>query len=480
MKTKEKKSKPAKETDDKKEEQAIQQTEQIDKKEKDIPEKKEEQKKFTPYMLKVEAMELIISVWFRIDKYNSRDGIDNTIDKKTGKYIDPKMKETIQKYTIPFSKEEIMKIMLAPDFVCNKAKNKTFDETKQPNIEAEKEEMSYNKRMLGYNVLSKNKEYSLLDFCNDMKETGCHFDLRTYGERLFDYEKYIKDIEIENFFYDNSSTYRLSVDTLLNTKGFHITFKDRNELKNYLRRYLDCFMEDKLSKKGLVNVYTYKAHLKKVAELFQEDYENCGKTLTIDYEEYKDKDKKFRLIECLLALRRQKYIKLDSFFYNKEGKLKIVLTFLKEPKEISEITQDWITFGDLKVNEKLSKAIYKGKEKEFLKDVDRFAALCFLIKHPNEYVSFEDLIKATDKLGREYKKFNERVQKEKKEKKYTELDRFEKAEKNKEYKKEEDSYRKKVSQLTTRVQQRLGIDKDPNRTIHITSNKKKGFMLHKK
>ena len=446
MKTKEKEAKTAKERDDKKEEKTIQQTEQIDKKEKDIPEKKEEQKKFTPYMLKVEAMELIISVWFRIDKYNSRDGIDNTIDKKTGKYIDPKMKETIQKYTIPFSKEE----------------------------------MSYNKRMLGYNVLSKNKEYSLLDFCNDMKETGCHFDLRTYGERLFDYEKYIKDIEIENFFYDNSSTYRLSVDTLLNTKGFHITFKDRNELKNYLRRYLDCFMEDKLSKKGLVNVYTYKAHLKKVAELFQEDYENCGKTLTIDYEEYKDKDKKFRLIECLLALRRQKYIKLDSFFYNKEGKLKIVLTFLKEPKEISEITQDWITFGDLKVNEKLSKAIYKGKEKEFLKDVDRFAALCFLIKHPNEYVSFEDLIKATDKLGREYKKFNERVQKEKKEKKYTELDRFEKAEKNKEYKKEEDSYRKKVSQLTTRVQQRLGIDKDPNRTIHITSNKKKGFMLHKK
>ena len=62
MKTKEKKLKPAKETDDKKEEQAIQQTEQIDKKEKDIPEKKEEQKKFTPYMLKVEAIELIISV----------------------------------------------------------------------------------------------------------------------------------------------------------------------------------------------------------------------------------------------------------------------------------------------------------------------------------------------------------------------------------------------------------------------------------
>jgi len=464
MKTKEKKLKPTKKTDDKKEEKTIQQTEQINKNETDILKKEEEQK--IPYMPKVETMQLIMSILYDTDKNTPRNGIDNTIDKNTCEYIDPNMEETIQRYTIPFSEKEIMKIILAPDFVCD---DKIDDVTKQPNIEAERAEMSYNKMMFGYNFLSKNKEYSLLNFCNDMKEIGCHFDLRTQGERLFDYEKYIKDIELEDSLGDDISTYRLSVNTLLNTKGFYIVVKDKDKLKKCLERYIGFFIEDKLSQKEIVNVYTYKAHLKKAVEFFQEDYENCGKMLTIDCEEYKNKDKRFRLIECMLALEQQGYIKINNFFYIKDD-LKILITFLKNPKAIlNEIEtlekkhNRWIEYGDLKVDKDLGLAQYKDNPKKLNKNSNEFKVLCYLIEHPNKVIHIDKLIEVT-KLNNDFKKYK-KVGRPSKEIKAKMLE-------------ETDFYMGKIKGYTIEVQDKLGITKDEKRTIQI-SQSKPGFILHK-
>lgn len=286
MKTKEEKSKTAKKTDDKKEEN------------------------ISLYMPKTTTMELIMSLWYNGTK-NMISGIDVTIDEITGKCIDKKIRRITQKYTIPFSEEEARKEIDYDDIFFVDDENIV----EHANANAEQEECSFYKMIPSYNILFKNKKYSLLDFCKDMdKGIGYHFDLRTAGSRLFDYERYKKDAE-EKYRYGEYRDYHLDFCTLLSNKGFYITIKDRKELKKCLRRYIDWFMEDKLTNKEFTNIYNYKTHLKKAVEFFQKDYEEFGKFFTIDCEEYKNKDKKFRLIECLLALQKQKYIKINTFLY---------------------------------------------------------------------------------------------------------------------------------------------------------------------
>lgn len=473
MKTKEKKLKPAKKTEKGKKYEytfGLTITKKIENKKENIAEQTEEgRKEFSPYMPKVIAMKLLFFIVIDKDKHLEYISADVCSTNKDFQ----KENNAIKKFIIDFTAEEAKKMF---EVFTIKDKGKTFivkdDNTIaiRVNANAELEEEKEMKRIRDYPFLYGNKEYSLLDFYKDIKfSLNYELDIRTYAGRKFDF------VGFYNYCFKRPILSYFDYTSLLQDRGFYINI-DKEKLGEALYKYIELFMEDKL--KTFENIYSYKKHLEKIYELFGQMYEDIGKTIIIPCE---IEDKKFRVIECFFAMQEQDYVKVDNFIYNeKENKLAIKVTFLKAPKDISEANNSWITYGDLKVNENLSKAIYKGKEIEFKKDVDRFAALCFLIKHPNEYVSFEDLIKATDKLGREYKKFNERVQKEKKEEKYTKLDRFEKAEKNKEYKKEEDSYRKKVSQLTIRVQKRLGIVKDSNRTICIISNKKKGFMLHKK
>lgn len=240
-----------------------------------------------------------------------------------------------------------------------------------------------------------------------------------------------------------------------------------------------------LKAEPLTNYYSYKKLITMVDDIFGNDYENSGNMLNVNnrilhnQKISKDDVGKIRLYELILSLEKNKDIKINRIIC-KNCEFSVNIELLKNPKDISNIAENWIVYGDLKVNESFSTAIYKDNKVDFSKGVDKFAVLCFLIKHPNEYVSFEDLIKATNKLGREYTNFNKRVEKEKKKEDYTKLDRFEKAEKNKKYKEEKEDYRKKVSQLTVRIQKSLGIVEDPNRTIYINSNKKKGFILYKK
>ncbi|WP_372519681.1 hypothetical protein [Candidatus Ruminimicrobiellum ovillum] len=429
MKTKEKETKPTKKTDE-------------------TTEKKADNIKL--YIPKTTTMELIMSVLYNCDKDCPREDIDTTIDEITGDYINKKMGQTIIKYTIPFSEKK--------------------DEQSDFDAEAEEAEDSYIKRFFNYKLLSKDKKYSFLDFCNDMgMGIGYHLDLRTAGARFFDYERYRNDIVKEEAL-EKYITYRLDFYTLLNTKGFYITIKDREELEKCLKRYIDFFIEDKLINKENTNIYNYKTHLKKAVEFFQKEYEDCGKKLTIDCEEYKNKDKKFRLIECLLALQQQGYIKINKFFYKDEN-LNILITFLKNPKailnEIETLEKKhyrWIEYGDLKVDKDLGLAQYKDNPiKKLNKASNEFKVLCYLIEHPNKVIHVKKLIEIT-KSNKDFKGYRKagRPSKEIEAKILEELD----------------FYMEKIKVCKNDIQKKLGITDDKERTIQI-SQSKPGFILHK-
>lgn len=225
-----------------------------------------------------------------------------------------------------------------------------------------------------------------------------------------------------------------------------------------------------LKKQQITNYYNYKKLITMVTDIFGSDYEDCGNILNVNngmllnnQKISKDDVEKIRLYELLLSLEKNKDIIIRKISC-KNCEFSVNIEFLKNPKDISSDSANWISYGDLRVNKNLGLGQYKNKPiKNFNKNSNKFKVLCYLIDHPDIVVDVKKLIEITNLTNdfRAYRKVGKSAR---------EIHKIitEKLPK----------YTRKIKDYTHDIQEDLEILNDKERTIQI-SQAKPGFILHK-
>ena len=252
-----------------------------------------------------------------------------------------------------------------------------------------------------------------------------------------------------------------------------LTEKEKNKrLAKFYPKEIDADMKCRtLLKKGqLTNYYSYKKLITMVADIFGSDYENCGNILNVNNgillnnKKFSEGDvEKIRLYELLLSLEKNKDIKINRITCN-NCKFSVNIEFLKNPKDITNNVETWITYGDLRINKYLGLGQYKNKPiKKFTKSSSKFKVLCYLTEHPDIVVHVKKLVEIS-KLKKDFKGYKKagRPSKEIQAKIIEDLD----------------LYMDKIKGYMIDAQEELGILDDKKRTIQITQSKP-GFILHK-
>lgn len=225
-----------------------------------------------------------------------------------------------------------------------------------------------------------------------------------------------------------------------------------------------------LKKQQITNYYNYKKLIAMVGNIFGSDYENSGDILSVNngillnnQNLSKGDVEKIRLYELLLILEDRNDIKINKITC-KNCEFSINIEFLKNPKDISSDSANWITYGDLRVNKDLGLGQYKNKPiKKFNKNSNKFKVLCYLIEHPDTVVNVTKLIEITN-LTNDFRAYR-KIGKSAREIHNIITERLPK-------------YIAKLKDYRNDIQKDLGIVNDTERTIQI-SQAKPGFILHK-
>lgn len=430
MKTKEKKAKPAKETNKKSIEKIENEdtldsttTKKVENKKENINEQaKDLRKRFK--IPNIATIEFII-FFLHHDLSFLEISEDKTVDNNYAQEFD-KINKEIKKQIFSYVDKKVFALATIEgiddfDFI-------DFSKEEKKDSKAETMENTKYKTKYKYDFLYKNN-FSYEDLLMDLHSSfSLHLKIETYGKRSFKWNQY-----------EISKNFKL----LVKEKGFYLTtMEDKKVVKDRLNSYIDSFIKDNVIKHD--NTYSYENHLKKTYEKFGADYEKYGKNLVISCE---NGDKNFRTIEFLLALEKQNYVTIDSIFYRKKEKEELLelcmsITFLKSPKEISDLNKYWLIYGDLKVNKVTGDAYYK-KEHYFFRDTNgySFKLLCYLLEHPGEKIEINNNLKQIIKSDNKYTKLSGEA-----------------------YKQTLMSYiRDYVDEITSK----LNIKKDPSPTIYI-------------
>ena len=252
-----------------------------------------------------------------------------------------------------------------------------------------------------------------------------------------------------------------------------LTDEEKNKrLAKFSSKEMDAYTKGRaLSKKeDTTNYYNYNKLLLMVGDIFGSDYENCGNILNINNKTLLNKQdilkcdiEQIRLYELLLSLEKSKSIIIRKISC-KNHEFTINIEFLKNPKDVSKDTENWTTYGDLRVNKDLGIAQYKNKPiKKFQKGSNKFKVLCYLIDHPDTKVDVDTLVDLT-KLANDVRWYR-KMGKSNKEIKLIRLVRM-------------NMYIDKLKDYINDIQKELGILDDQERTIQI-SQSKPAFILHK-
>ncbi|MBR4632068.1 MAG: hypothetical protein IKO48_01940 [Elusimicrobia bacterium] len=225
-----------------------------------------------------------------------------------------------------------------------------------------------------------------------------------------------------------------------------------------------------LKKEQIINYYNYKKLITIVDDIFGNDYENSGNILNVNNGILLNNQKiakgdvgKIRLYELLLSLEKNKDIKINKITC-KNCDFSVNIEFLKNPKDISSDSANWISYGDLRVNKNLGLGQYKNKPiKKFGKTSNKFKVLCYLIDHPDIVVDVKKLIEITN-LTNDFRAYR-KIGKSAREIHKIVTERLPK-------------YTRKIKDYTHDIQEDLEILNDKERTIQI-SQAKPGFILHK-
>jgi hypothetical protein len=189
---------------------------------------------------------------------------------------------------------------------------------------------------------------------------------------------------------------------------------DIEKFKKEVNDYILLFEQDKLVSSE--NRFSYQKHLELVEDLFGKQYEQFGRNISIPsvINDLTGKYKQYRVIECLLSLERKGYVKINEVYIHKKSwdigdldginkigehitKATINVSFLRSPAEISDIYKYWISYGDLRANERDAVAFYKDNKYPFqAAKGNAFKVLCYLVKNHGQHIKMEDLAKQID------------------------------------------------------------------------------------